>query len=164
MASKQWWTVFAVYDDNEQSYVDHFEAKTWQEARSKALRKADAVILIAGIVPGKVDSVDVDSVENVVPIRGKGHAIEVAHVRISTRQLVVPARCPKCKKDLRRANAIVETYLTAHLWKAHLSHNDKDLSGERDGAMNRVPKQVIDAARLECGACSTTIWDGFHVD
>jgi hypothetical protein len=163
MASKQWWTVFAVYDDNEQAYVDHFEAKTWQEARSKALRKAEAVILIAGIVPGKVDSVDVDSTDNVIPIRGKGHAIEVAHVRITTRKIVIPGRCPGCKKDLRRANALVETYLVAHQWKAHLSHNDKDLSGERDGTMNRIPKQVIDATRLECGSCGVMVWDGYHV-
>lgn len=164
MATKQWWTVFAVYDDNEQSYVDHFEAKTWQEARSKALRKADAVILIAGIVPGKVDAVDVDSAENVVPIRGKAHAIEVAHVRIATRKIVIPGRCAKCKKDLRRASAIVETYLVAHQWKAHLSHNDKDISGERDGAIGRDKEQVIDAVRLECGSCGAMIWDGFHVD
>jgi uncharacterized protein with PIN domain len=99
----------------------------------------------------------------VVPIRGKGHAIEVAHVRIAPRQLIIPGRCPKCKKDLRRANALVETYLTAHQWKAHLSHNDKDLSSERDGAPSRVPKQVIDAVRLECSSCDSMIWDGIHV-
>ena len=109
MASKQIWTVFAVYDDNEQSYVDHFEAKTWQEARSKALRKADAVILIAGIVPGKVNAVDVDSAENVVPIRGKSHAVEVAHVRVSPRAIVGGAIRPPPKR-LRRCAGLRETH------------------------------------------------------
>jgi hypothetical protein len=163
MASKQWWTVSAFYDDNGQPYVDHFEAKTWQEAWKKALHKADGIIRKTGVFEGKLNAVDSDEEDGVVPIRGKAHAIEVAHVRITPRQLIIPARCPKCKKDLRRANSIVETYLTAHQWKAHLSHNDKDLSSERDGAYGRIPKQVIDAARLECSACDSMIWDGFHV-
>jgi hypothetical protein len=163
VAAKTWWTVHATYDDNAESYLGHFEARTWEDAQSKALRSVESPICGIAVFPGKIQAVNIDD-KNVVPIRGKGHAIEVTHVRISTRQLIIPARCPKCKKDLRRANAIVETYLTAHQWRAHLSHNEKDLSGERDGALARVPKQVIDTARLECGACGAMIWDGFHVD
>jgi hypothetical protein len=164
MASKQWWTVSAVYDDNEQSYVDHFEAKTWQDAWKKALHKADGVIRKSAIFAGKLNAVDFDEANSVVPIRGKAHTIEVANVRITARHVVVPGRCPKCKKDLRRANALVETYLVAHQWRAHLSHNEQDISGERDGAIGRDDAKIIDAARLACSACGALIWDGFHVD
>lgn len=162
MASKQWWTVSAIYDDTEQSYVDHFEAKTWQEAWKKALHKADGVICKSAIFAGKLNAVDFEEANNVVPIRGKTHAIEVAHVRLTVRKAMIPGRCPGCKKDLRRANALVETYLIAHQWRAHLSHDDKSLSGERDGAINRTGK-TMDAVRIECGACRTMIWDGLHV-
>jgi len=163
MPAKAWWTVSATYDDTGESYVEHFEAKTCEGAWKKALHKADAVIRLAGIFEGKIYAVNLHEVQSVVPIRGKTHAIEVANVRITTRKFIIPGRCPGCRKDLRRANALTETYLAAYQWKAHLSHNEKDLSSERDGFTGRVPGQVIDAARLVCSACDALIWDGFHV-
>ena len=164
MGAKTWWTVSATYDDTGEAYVEHIEAKTWEDAWSKALRKADAVIRKAGIFAGRITAVDVAETESVVPIRGKNHAIEVANVRITTHKFIIPGRCPGCRKDLRRANALTETYLAAYHWKAHLSHNHKDLSTERDGFAGRVPEQVIDTARLVCSDCGKLIWDGFNVD
>ena len=70
MSSKRWWTVFAVYDDNQQPYITHLEAKDKADARSKALRNVDAVILIAGIAPGRILGANVDDLDEVVPIRG----------------------------------------------------------------------------------------------
>lgn len=165
MTSKQWWTVSAVYDDNEQSYVEHFEAKTWQDAWKKALHKADGIIRKSAIFAGKLDAVDfVDFGEalSVVPIRGKTHCIEVARVSVAMQQIVIPGRCPQCRKDLRRPRALVETYLTTHQWHAHLDHDDKALSSERDGALH-VEKRIIDVVRLTCTSCEASIWDGLHV-
>lgn len=162
--AKQWWTVFAVYDDNEQPYIEHVEAKDKAEARSKALRKADGVILIAGIAPGKIVDADVDGLDNVVPIRGKKHEIEVTHVRVSRRKFMIPGRCPKCKKDLRRANAMIETYLSTHRWAGHLSHDGKHFAPERDYAASIVADGAFALVMLVCSECKHIIWDGLHAD
>jgi len=155
------WTVFAVYDDTEQPFIEYVEAKDKAEARSKALRKANGVILIAGIAPGRISNADVDDLDNVVPIRGKGHAIEVTHVRVTRRKIVVPGRCPKCKQDLRRANALIETMLDPYQWPAHLSWNGKDVSHERDGKRASVPTS-IEFVALHCMKCGHAIWEGLH--
>jgi hypothetical protein len=163
MPPKQWWTVFAVYDDNEQPYIEFVQADDKKDARSKALRKADGVILIAGIAPGKIQDADVEGLDNVVPIRGKDHAIEVAHVRVTKRNMVIPARCPKCKVDLRRAASIVETMLDTRQWMAHLSSNGKDVTGERSqGKHHRA--ETIDLVALHCAQCGHGIWEGLHAD
>lgn len=165
MTVKQWFTVFAVYDDNEQPWTESFEAKDVAEARSKALRKADGVILIAGIVLGKVTPVDIDGLDNIVPIRGKGHAIEVTHVRISKRKFVIPGRCPGCKKDLRRANAMIESFLMGRTWPAHLSHNGKDLVPERDVITRHGHiGPSYDIVKLTCSDCRHVVWEGLHDD
>jgi len=163
MAVRNWFTVFAVYDDNEQPYIEFVEAKDKQEARSKALRKADGVILIAGIAPGKVEDADVEGLDNVVPIRGKEHAIEVTHVRITKRKVVLPGHCPACRHDFRRARSIAESFLMPALWPAHLSHNGKDLTHERDAHQVR-DGAVIPLVTLSCGNCGHKIWEGMHGD
>jgi hypothetical protein len=162
VSRKQWWTVSAVYDDNEQSYVDHFEASTWQDAWKKALHKADGVIRKSAIFAGKLEAVDFDAADSVVPIRGKAHRIEVVRVNIVTQHVLIPGRCPHCKKDLRRPRALVETYFITHQWLAHLAHDDTALSSERDGTRQHI-NEAINAARLTCAACNTHIWDGLHV-
>jgi hypothetical protein len=163
MPSKQWWTVFAVYDDNEEPYIEFVQADDKKEARSKALRKADGVILIAGIAPGKIQDADVEGLDNVVPIRGKEHAIEVSHVRITKRSIVVPGRCPKCKVDLRRAAAIVETILDSRKWLAHLSSNGKDVTSERAQGKH-APASFYEFVNLDCASCGHAIWEGLHAD
>lgn len=163
MSTKPWWTVFAVYDDTEEPYIEFVQAGDKKEARSKALRKADGVILIAGIAPGKIQDADAEGLDNVVPIRGKGHAIEVTHVHITKRQIVVPGRCPKCKTDLRRAAAIVETMLDTRKWLGHLSSNGKDVTGERAQGKHH-PACFYEFVNLECAACGHAIWEGLHAD
>lgn len=165
MSSRQTWTVFAVYDDNEQPYIAYVEAKNKTEARSKALRKADGVILIAGIAPGKISGADVDDLDNVVPIRGKHHEIDVTHVRISQRKFRIPGRCPACKKDLRRAGAMVEKFLVSRSWMGHLSHDGKHYAPERDLAERPSGQEGrFDLVMLVCTECKHIIWDGLHAD
>ena len=156
-STNPWWTVFAVYDDNDQAFVHFIQAKDCAGARSKALREADGVILIAGIVPGKVQPVDETS--GVIPIRGRGHAIDVTAVYVTTKQIVVPGRCPGCKTDTRRANALIETNFVSRRWNAHLSHNGKDISAERGGRSIDGSK-MIETTHLQCSGCSYVIWDG----
>ena len=139
------------------------QADDKKDARSKALRKADGVILIAGIAPGRIEDADVDGMDKVVPIRGKEHAIEVTHVRTTKRKIVVPGRCPKCKVDLRRAASLVETMLDTRQWLAHLSSNGKDVTGERaQGKHHRA--ETIEFVALDCAACGHGIWEGLHGD
>lgn len=158
--TKQFWTVFGVYDDNEQPYTTTVEAKTWQEAKSKVLRASDAVILIAGIVPGKVIPVDFEADDNVIPIRGKAHMIEVTSIVISKRDFALPARCPGCKASTRRANALVEVNLQHRYWKAHLSHNGRELSHARGGKSH--DGDMIETCAIRCAQCSYLIWDGIY--
>lgn len=157
--TKEWWTVFAVYDDNQEPYIEYVQAKDKADARSKALQKADGVILIAGIAQGKILDADVNDLDNIVPIRGKGHAVDVTLVRITSRKLVIPGRCPQCRADLRRSGALHETMLNASRWSAHLSWNGKDLSAERDGARSPVGK-AIECVGITCTKCSHNIWNG----
>lgn len=160
--TKQFWTVFGVYDDNEQPYTTTVEAKTWQDARSKVLRASDAVILIAGIVPGKVTPVDFEGDNDVIPIRGKTHAVEVTEIMVTKRQFALPARCPNCKASLRRAGALVEVNLQYRYWKAHLSHNGRELSHERGGKSH--DGDMLETCAIRCAGCSHMIWDGIHGD
>lgn len=161
-STKPYWTVFGVYDDNEQPFTDHVQASTWQEARSKVLRASDAVILIAGIVPGKVTPVDIDGANEVIPIRGHGHAIEVTSVMITKRQFALPGRCPSCKANTRRAGALVEVNLQYRYWNAHLSHSGKELSHERGGKSH--DGDMIETCALRCAQCSHMVWDGIYGD
>lgn len=161
LASSPWWTLFGVYDDNEKPFIAHVQAPSKQDARSKALRKADGVILIAGIAPGKIEGASVDDLDDVVPIRGKEHAIEVVHVRCVKKKIVIPGRCPRCRSDLRRASALVESLLDERRWMAHLSWDDKNVSAERDGV--RLPQgTTISRVRIKCAKCDASIWDGLH--
>lgn len=165
MSSKRWWTVFAVYDDNQQPYITHVEARDKADARSKALRAVDAVILIAGIAPGRILGANVDDLDEVVPIRGKRHEIEVTHARISKRTLLLPGRCPGCKKDLRRAGAMRERFLTSRSWAGHLSHDGKHFAHERDLVITHGAQEgVFNLVMITCTACHHVIWDGLHAD
>ena len=156
MPAVQEWTVFAVYDDNDEPYTEYIKAKTWQDARKKALQKADGVILIAGIVPGRVQPVDV--IDNVMPIRGPEHAIEVNAVIVQRRSVTIPGRCQKCKSDLRRADALREESLIVRVCNAHLSHNGKNLAYERIGTSADV--KTIDTIGLTCNKCRHVVWGG----
>lgn len=163
MSSKQWWTVFAVYDDDEEPFIAFVQADDKTEARSKALRKADGVILIAGIAPGKIQDATVEGLDNVVPIRGKEHAIEVTQVRVTKRRFVVPGTCPQCKHNLRRAGAIVESMLDSRKWLAHLAANGKDVCGERDQGKHERGI-TIEFVALHCAKCGFALWEGLHGD
>lgn len=156
--NQPWWTVFAVYDDDARPFVPFVQAKDVAGALSKALREADGPIRVAGIVPGKVTPVDDDGA-NVIPIRGRGHSITVTAIVVSEREIVLPGRCPECKADTRRANALLETNHVPRCWHAHLSHNGKDLSHERGGRSIDGSK-MIETTQIQCAKCDHLIWDG----
>lgn len=159
-STKPYWTIVGVYDDNKQPFTDCIQASTWQEARQKVLRKAEAVIDIGGIFPGKLTPVDISEHENVIPIRGRGHAIEVTSIVVTKREFMLPARCPSCKADTKRANALVEVNLQHRYWKAHLSHTGKDLAHERGGKSH--DGDMIETCAIRCAQCSHMIWDGIY--
>lgn len=158
MAAKPWWTVVAVYDDSDESFVHYTQAKDIDDAWRKALHAADGPIRKGGIFQGQIHPAD-EPDPGIVPIRGKGHAIEVHAVIVQRRQIVLPGRCPGCKSDTRRAHALRETNLRFQYWAAHLAHNGKDLSHERDHKHSEG--NMIEAVGLRCGRCEHVIWDGF---
>lgn len=51
-------TVFGVYEDTQQRYVDHIEACSWQHAEELARETAGADVLIAGTVEGELVASD----------------------------------------------------------------------------------------------------------
>lgn len=157
--AKRTWTVFAVYDDNEQRYSTFIDAPTVAEAERLAKVGADGPIIIAGVVAGRVHSVDATP-ENVTPIRGAGHAIEVSSVIVSSQPVIIPGRCPHCKADTRRAHALTETNLQYQDWKAHLGRDGKKLSHERDHTM--TVGAMVPTVALRCTVCQHAIWDGVY--
>lgn len=167
MANKQW-TVFAVYihDQNEiEPYDKVVEAKTPEEAEAKIKAEAEYVTKVLWILPGKDQKYVVAGRTNIVPIRGKKHEIEVTHVRIARRKFFIPGRCPSCKKDLRRAAALLEKFVEVKTWAGHLSHNNKDFVHERDWQVQTGHgHDVFDRVMLICNDCRHIVWDGLHAD
>lgn len=154
------WTVFATYDDTQEPFVFHVETKDPDTAWKRALLAAEAPIHKAGIVPGKVIPVP-ERDEEIVPIRGRGHAIRVASIVVAAREVVIPGRCPKCRADTRRTAALVETSHVPRQSFGHLSQNGKDLSAERD-ARASDGDDVVATTRIACAKCAHAIWDGIR--
>lgn len=167
MANKQW-TVFAVYlhgHEEIEPYSLVVEAKDRADAKAKAQSKAEYSMRVLWIQAGKIVDAGVEDLDNVVPIRGKKHEIEVTHVRIAARKFFIPGRCPGCKKDLRRPRAMVEKYIEVKTWAGHLSHNNKDFIHERDFIQLRERNNdIFNTVMLICSECKHIIWDGLHAD
>lgn len=167
MANKQW-TVFAVYmhDQHEiEPYSLVVDAKTPEEAEAKTKAQAEYVTKVLWILPGKEHKPVIAGTTNVVPIRGKKHEIDVTHVRVARRKFFIPGRCPGCKKDLHRPQAMLEKYIEVKTWAGHLSHNNKDFIHERDfKAHLGQDKGVFETVMLICNDCRHVIWDGLHAD
>lgn len=163
---KQAWTVVATYDEDGERFYAVVEAKDPADAITLAKRKADGIVLWSGasIFKGSLTPVDIDGMDDVVPIRGKGHEIEVTLVRIAKRKVHVPSRCPKCKRDLSRARSLIETFWTESTWAMHLSRDGRSLEHDRDGGARGTGGENLGLIALACSGCSKTIWEGKHVD
>lgn len=161
--SKQWWTVFAVYADTEEGYVEHVEAADVAGAKAKAYREAESVILIAGVVAGKVNSEEELST-GVTPLRGRGHAVTVVQVHVTERKVVLPSRCPKCKADFRKPHSVLQGDLSLHKWSGHLTKRGDELAAEKNQDVHVVGRPVIHAAKLRCVMCNHDLWNGIRKD
>lgn len=160
MIKKQWWTVVSVYDDSDEEFLAHAEAKTAQAAVAIALQQAEGVLRGKPTVfEGRHSPVRLN--DDVVPIRGKGHEIEVTHVRITHRKMVIPGRCAKCKHDFRKAEALREQFLVGRTQSGHLLHNNKDFVPDRYSGVGEGPARWTLAA-LWCGKCLHPVWEGIH--
>ena len=160
--------MFAVYlhgHEEIEPYSLVVEAKDRADAKAKAQSKAEYSMRVLWIQAGKIVNAGVEDLDNVVPIRGKKHEIEVTNVRIATRKFFIPGRCPGCKKDLRRPKAMVEKYIEVKTWAGHLSHNNKDFIHERDFVHSRErDNDIFNMVMLVCHDCKHVIWDGLHAD
>lgn len=161
--AKQMWTVFAVFADTEEGFHVYVEAPDVAAAKAKAYRASDSVILIAGVVAGRVDSVE-EPTSEVTPLRGRGHAITVASVHVAPRKIIVPSKCPSCRADLRKPRAVVQTDLVGRIWDGHLTKTGDAVSAERDHSPRLRVDTTIEAARVRCGACKHSVWDGVRVE
>lgn len=161
--AKTWWTVFAVHADTEEGYVTHLEAADVASAKARAYREAEGVILIAGVVEGRVHSAP-ETVSDVTPLRGRGHAIVVSVVNVTERKIVLPSRCPHCRSDLRKPHAIAQCDLATRRWTGHLTKTGDSVSSERDQHENVGRGAAIEAAKIRCSACSHDLWNGVRKD
>lgn len=161
--SKTWWTVFAVYADTEEGYVQHVEATDVTAAKAKAYREAESVILIAGVAAGKINSVE-EPASDVTPLRGRGHAIAVSQVQVTERKIVVPSRCPKCKADMRKPHAVTQADLVIHRWAGHLTKTGDEVSAEKNQHMGVSHYATVTAVKIRCTACSSDLWNGVKKD
>jgi hypothetical protein len=161
---KKPWTVVAAYDEDGEPFYAVVEAHDENEALARAKRQADSIIIGIQVFEGRHEPVNLSAVDKVVPIRGRGHEIEVTLVRVTRRKVHVPSRCPKCKRDLTRARALTETFLTEGSWAMHLSHDGRTLEHDRDGGVRGSNGTELDLVRLACSGCSKVIWEGKHVE
>ena len=159
MANKPWWTVFAVYADTEEGYVEHVQADDVAGAKARAYREAESVILIAGVVAGKVFTVE-EPASDVTPLRGRGHAVTVSHVLVTERKVMIPSKCPKCRVDLRKPHAVTQGDLVFRRWTGHLTKTGDSVSGERDQQENSGRGTIIEAAKIRCSMCGSDLWNG----
>lgn len=165
------YTVFAVYEDSmDQRYAEFIEASSPEEAERLAIRYADAAIIVAGVVEGKVFPVDQVEESKVTPIRGRGYATNVTRISVENVSIRLPLKCPSCKKDLRKPAAIVQ-------WCYEISHAMGRIPrGETDGENGvwmeasayipidpppKIPDALI-ACSLLCHACGHVLWDGYE--
>jgi hypothetical protein len=163
---KQPWTVIATYDEDGTQFYAVVEARGAAEALRQAKLKADGIVLwsAAAIFEGKVKPVDLSNIADVVPLRGHGHEIEVTLIRVARRRVVIPARCPKCRRDLSRARSMIETYFTENSWAVHLAHDGKSVEHDRDGGTRGAASPAHELVQLACSSCSKLIWEGKHVE
>ena len=165
--AKRPWTVVAAYDEDGEPFYAVVEASDKTEALARAKRQADTIIIGIQVFEGKHKPVSLDSLDDITPIRGKGHEVEVTIVRVAKRRVHIPSRCPKCKRDLSRARALVETFLTEGTWAVHLAHDGRTLEHDRAGGRRGVvgdAKAEYALVRLTCSGCSMAIWEGKHVE
>lgn len=155
--TKHWWTVAAVYDDTDEPYTDYIEAATWQEAKTKALREAEAPIRIAGIFAGKLTAADAEG-EHIIPIRGRGHVVSVNQIVVAPMDVRIPLRCPECRADLKKAHALIEVGLRYQYWHGHITHDGKAWAHERDD--RRTEGDLVPAVALRCKKCNHFLWNG----
>lgn len=162
MTKDGWWTVSAVHDDTQEGYVTFVKALDAKGARSTALREAPGVILIASIIEGKHKPVEEDP-DTPTPIHGRGHVVDVATIVIRIHAQHVPVRCTRCKADLRRARALVQTNLMERHWKGHLpASKETRVAAEVDQAYVASDVDVASAVRVQCNKCGHVLWDGLH--
>ncbi len=148
-----------MYADTEESYVTHVQADDATGARQKAYRQAESVILIAGVVAGKINTEE-DKPTDVTPLRGRGHAIVARRITVVERKIVIPSRCPKCKTDLRKPHAVLQGDLVIRKWSGHLTQRGDELSAEKNQDMHVMGRSIIDAVKLRCVMCSHDLWNG----
>jgi hypothetical protein len=165
---KQTYTVFGVYeDDNDQRYTVPVEANSPEEAERKAIRQAPASIIVAAVVAG--DIVPADRMATISPIKGRSFEATLARLTFEYVTVRLPARCPKCKADLRKEDALLQWDTIDQVWPARIPRGKA--SGERFGLpVNTVdgpysPAKMHGAAYaylLQCQGCKGLVWNGLY--
>lgn len=166
LSKKSWFTVYAVYDDNQQPWCAWFEARDVADARAQALQAVNDIIIIAAIVAGKILPLDGQEVSNITPLKARGHTITVAHHNVTTRCLAMPTRCPGCSRDLRRARALTATTAETQTWPVHLAKDRQQVALTREQTLTECSQTTrplpLLPIRLTCSTCRHSFWEGLH--
>jgi len=169
--STKGYTVFAVYEDyNSRRYTTYVEAEGPEEAERKVIGGSAEGLIIAGVVEGRVGSIDCTDA-TIVPIRGRGYETSVARLTVEYLRVRFPFRCPSCRADLRKADALYQWDYWDHVWHGRLPRVECVAEEGHVGiAVNqdvgaRSPTDVsgaVVAAVILCARCKHELWNGYH--
>ena len=165
------YTVFAIYEhDCDQRYTTYVDAATPEDAERKAISEAEATIIVAGVVEGRIKVVDRVSDLAVTPLRGRGYETSVACVNVAYRRVRLPFHCPKCKADLRKADALYQWDWWSHVWHGRLPRREfKAAHGHVGATLNQDigARQPTDTSGtvvgviVQCSKCKHEMWNGY---
>lgn len=146
-----WFTVVGAYVDTKEAYVTQVQAIDGAAAKSAAYREADGVVIGLSVFPGRINALKEDT--EITPLRGPQHAVTVSQISITEGKVSIPSRCPACRTDLRRPQALLCADMTLNFWQGHLSKDNDDIKNERD--QQRLPSslRVACVARVQCAEC-----------
>ncbi len=147
----EWFTVVGAYADTKEAYVTQVQTIDSAAAKSAAYREADGVVIGLSVFPGRIDALKEDT--KITPLRGPQHAVTVSQVSIVERRISIPSRCPSCRADLRRQQALLCADMTLNFWQGHLTKDNDDIRNERDQQYLPSSLRVAGVARVQCAGC-----------
>lgn len=165
---KQTYTVFAVHeDDNDQRYTVPVEATSPEEAERKAIREAPTSIIVAAVVEGAI--IPAGRFATITPIKGRSFEATVARLTFEYVTVRLPARCPGCKADLRKVDALIQWDTADQVWCARIPRS-KPTEARRGLPVNTdlgphlppVKHGAVCAFLIQCSTCERLVWNGLY--
>jgi hypothetical protein len=170
--NKKGYTVFAVLADYNSRRLSSFvEAETPEEAEQKVIRESADGLIVAGVVEGRVGTVGSRCDAAIVPIQGRGYETSVARLTVTYLRVRFPFRCPSCRADLCKAEALYQWDWWDHVWLGRLPRSEYVAEDDHVGVTvnhdvgARSPTDfsgTVVAAIVQCARCKRELWNGYE--